>query len=86
MVGTGHRSLQLMFILKAPNVHSRRFLATKEADDFHASFFPTLIPLPRPRGLCCLCPQTGIKTLPEVSTWGVSRRFREGPAVPPWHL
>lgn len=65
MAGTGHESLQLMFILKAPNVHSGRLLPTKETDDFHASFFSTLIPLPRFQGLCCCCPQTGIKSLPE---------------------
>ena len=63
MAGTGHGSLQLMFILKAPNVHSERFLPTKETNDFHASFFSTLIPLPRLWGLCCCrCPQAGIRS------------------------
>lgn len=54
-----------MFILKASNVRSGWLLPTKEANDFHASFFSTLIPLPRLQGLCCHCRQTGIKSLPE---------------------
>lgn len=86
MAGTGHRSLQLMFILKAPNVHLGRLLPTKEANDFHASFFSTLIPLPRLRGLCCCCPQTDINPSQKVqATWGVSRRLTEGLTVSPWH-
>lgn len=73
MAGTGHGSLQLMFILKAPNVHSEPLLPTKETNDFHASFFSTLIPLPRLWGLCCCrCPQTGIRSSLK-STLGVPR-------------
>ena len=73
MAGTGHGSLQLMFILKAPNVHSEQLLPTKETNDFHPSFFSTLIPLPRLWGLCCCrCPQAGIRSsLKEQSTLGV---------------
>ena len=73
MAGRGHGSLQLMFILKAPNVHSEQLLPTKETNDFHASFFSTLIPLPRLWGLCCCrCPQAGIRSsLKEQSTLGV---------------
>lgn len=75
MAGTGHGSLQLMFILKAPNVHSERLLPTKETNDFHASFFSTLILLPRLWGLCCCrCPQAGIRSSLKVqSTLGVLR-------------
>ena len=73
MASTGYGSLQLMFILKAPNVHSEQLLPTKETNDFHASFFSTLIPLPRLWGLCCCrCPQAGIRSsLKEQSTLGV---------------
>lgn len=83
MAGTGHGSLQLMFILKAPNVHSGQLLPTKETNDFHASFFSTLIPLPRLQGLyCCCCPQTGITSLPEGAVHRVS--VQEAQGEPSW--
>lgn len=87
MVGTGHQSLQLMFILKAPNVHSGWLLPTKEVNDFHASFFPTLIPLPRLQGLCCCALRLASKPSQKLwSTGGVSGRLSEGPTLPSWHL
>lgn len=87
MAGTGHQSLQLMFILKAPNVHSRRLLATKEANDFHASFFFYLSPTAKASGPLLLLPSDWHQNPPRGAVLlGVSRRLREGPTVPPGHL
>lgn len=83
-LGTGHWSLQLMFVLKVPNVPSGQLSPTKKANDFHTSFFSTLIPLPRLLGLYCHCLQTGIKSLPKGAAH--LGRARGGPTLLPWPM